>query len=100
MSSCPGVGQGQIGSPVHQNGKTDTKSFNGGKLARGLYWLNDTVNENNLTLGGCLLLQRDNICVYNHYFQTSSLKTLGKSMPNFMWSLLHLGSGKESLYKW
>ena len=31
-------------------------------------------------------------------FQTSSLKLLGQSKPNFMWSLL--GKGNESMYKW
>ena len=31
---------------------------------------------------------RGYIHIYNHYFQTSSLKLFGKSSPNFMWSLL------------
>ena len=46
------------------------------------------------TPGGCLPLPRGYIHVYDHYCQTcSSLKPLGKSMPNFMWSLL----GKEAV---
>ena len=33
-------------------------------------------------------LSRGYIHVYDHYYQTSSLKLLGQSKPNFMWSLL------------
>ena len=76
-------------------GKTVIKSFNWGKLcSKGLYWLNNTVNEINLTPGGCLPLPRGYILVYDHHFQTSStLKPLSQSKPNFMWSLL--GKGEE-----
>ena len=45
----------------------------------------------NYTPGGCLPLSRGYKHVYNHYYQTSSLKPLGQSKPNFMLSLL----GKE-----
>ena len=39
--------------------------------------------------GGCLPLPRGYIDVYDHHFQRSfSLKPLGQSKPNFMWSLL------------
>ena len=49
-----------------------------------------------MTLGDCLSLPQGFIHVYDHYFQTSSsLKPLGQSMPNSMWSLL--GKGNESL---
>ena len=35
--------------------------------------------------------------IYNHYYQTScSLKSLGQSKPNFMWSLL--GSLEKKVY--
>ena len=33
-------------------------------------------------------LSRGYIHVYNDYYRTSALKLLGKSKPNFMWSLL------------
>ena len=37
--------------------------------------------------GGCLPLSRGYIHVYDHNIQTSSsLKPLGQSKPNFMWS--------------
>ena len=53
---------------------------------KGLYKLNNTVNEKYLTPGGCLPLHLGYIHVHNHYFQTSSsLKLLGQSIPNFMW---------------
>ena len=36
-----------------------------------------------------LFLKKSEIHVYNHYYQTyCSLKSLGQSKPNFMWSLL------------
>ena len=57
--------------------------------------MNNAVIENNLTLGGCLPLLRGFIHVHYHYFQTSSsLKLLGQSMPNFMWTLFGKGEGK------
>ena len=33
--------------------------------------------------------------VYDHHFQRSSLKPLGQSKPNFMWSLLGKGERKN-----
>ena len=36
-----------------------------------------------LGINTCILLN-----VYDHYFQTSSLKPLGQSKPDFVWSLL------------
>ena len=38
--------------------------------------------------GGCLPLSRGYIHVYDHKIQTSSLKALGQSKANFMWSIL------------
>ena len=62
------------------------------------------------TPGVDLPLSRGYIHVHNHNIQTiSSLKPLGKSKPNFMWSIVRKGqrkgtsrqrSGKGSLYKW
>ena len=78
-------------------GKTVIKSFNGGgeTCSKGLYWLNNTVNEKNLTPGGCLPQPRGYILVYDHHFQTCfPLKPLGQSKPNFMWSLLGKGERK------
>ena len=37
---------------------------------------------------------RDNIHVYYHNIQRSSLKPLGQSKPNFMWSTLKKGGMK------
>ena len=37
--------------------------------------------------GGCLPLPRGYIHVYDHNVQISSLKLLGQSKPNFMWSI-------------
>ena len=64
----------------HLMGKTCSKGLNG---------LNNTVNEKNLTQGGCLPLPQSYKHVNDHHFQTSfPLKPLGQSKPNFMWSLL------------
>ena len=38
--------------------------------------------------GGCLSLPRGYIHVYGHNIQSSSLRPLGQSMPNFMWSIV------------
>ena len=47
------------------------------------------VYENILSTGGCLPLPWGYIHVYDHNIQTSSsLKRLGQSEPNFMWSIL------------
>ena len=44
---------------------------------------------------GVAFLKSVSIHVYDHYFQTSSsLKLLGQSMPNFMWSFLGKGERK------
>ena len=70
--------------------------------SKGLNWLNNTVNKKNLTPGGGLPLPRDYIHVYDHHFQTSSLKPLGQSKPNFMLSLLGKGNRQHQglkLYK-
>ena len=44
-----------------------------------------------MSSGGCLLLPWGYIHVYDHNIQTSSLKPLGQSKPNFMWSNLRKG---------
>ena len=73
-------------------GKSVTKSSNGKTCSKGLNWLNNCVNEKKLTPGGCLPLPRGHIHVYDHHFQrSSSLKPLGQSKPNFIWSLLGKG---------
>ena len=54
------------------------------------------VYENILSPGGCLPLPRGYIHVYDHIIQTSSLKRLGQSEPNFMWSILR--KGNENLF--
>ena len=46
------------------------------------------VDENILGPEGCLPLPRGYIHVYDHNIQTSSLKPLGQSKPNFLWSIL------------
>ena len=70
-------------------GNTVTKSLNGVNLpAKDINSLNNTLNEKNLTSGGFLPLSWGYIHVYNHYFQTSSLKLFGRSGPNFIWSFL------------
>ena len=56
--------------------------------------MNNIVNEKNLTLGGCLPLPGGYIHVYDYHSQTSSLKPLGQSKPNFMLSLLGKGEQK------
>ena len=48
--------------------------------------------------GGCLPLPRCYIHVYFHNIETSPLKPLGQSKPNFMWSILR--KREKSLYKW
>ena len=75
---------------MHLNGKNRKMSFNGRKLAR-----NEQIDrkiyvyENILGPVGCLPLPRGCIHVYDHNIQTSSsLKPLGQSKPNFMWSIL------------
>ena len=61
--------------------------------------IKNTVNEKNLTPGGCLPLSSGYIHVYYHYYQTSSsLKPLGQSKQILCGA--SLGSRKESLYKW
>ena len=61
--------------------KTVTKYLNAKKLI--FFFLNILTPED------CLALPRDYIHVYDHYSQSSfSLKPLGYSMPNIMWSLL------------
>ena len=45
-----------------------------------------------LSSGGCLFLSLGNIHVYDHNIQTpSSLKLLGQSKPNFVWSIVKKG---------
>ena len=92
--------QGQLGSPMHLNGKNRKMSFNGRKLAR-----NERMDrifmffENILGPVGCLPLPWGYIHVFDQNIQTSSsLKLLGQSKPNFMWNIL--GRGNESLDKW
>ena len=42
------------------------------------------VHEKILFPGGCLPLPRGHICVYDHNVQTSPLKPLGQSKPNYV----------------
>ena len=73
------------------NGKSVIKSFSGENLQQRT-WLDKWVNEKKLTPGGCLPLPRGYMHVYDHHFQrSSSLKPLGQSKPNVMWSLLGKG---------
>ena len=78
-------------------GKTVIKSFNGGKLPAKDYIdfrLNNTVKEKFDPRGMSAPAPGLYTC-NNHYFQTSSsLKPLGQSSPNFMWSLLGKGERK------
>ena len=45
--------------------------------------------------GGCLPQSRGYIHVYGHNIQTSSLKPLSQSKPNFMWSIVRNGECKN-----
>ena len=75
---------------MHLNGKKNRKmSFKGKKLARNkqmdrifmfmkIFWGPES----------CLPLPRGYIHEYDHNIQTSSLKLLGQSKPNFMWIIL------------
>ena len=44
-----------------------------------------------ISSGGCLSPPLGYIHVYDHNIQTSSLKPLGQSKPNFMWSIVRKG---------
>ena len=44
-----------------------------------------------MSSGGCLPPPLGYIHVYDHNIQTSSLKLLGQSKPNFMWSIVTKG---------
>ena len=55
------------------------------------------VYENICPQGDCLPMPGGCIHVYDHNIQKSSLKPLGQSKTNFMWSIVR---GDESLYKW
>ena len=52
----------------------------------------------NWSPGDCLPLPRHyiRVHVYDHNIQTSSLRLLGQSKPNFMWSMVR--KGIENLY--
>ena len=65
-------------------GKTCRKWANGQNIKFYVY-------EKNLYPVGCLPLQWGYIHVYDHNIQTSSLKLLGQSKPNFMWSIVRKG---------
>ena len=73
---------------MHLNGQNWKTSFNGRKLARSEQMDRRFVYENILGPGGCLLLSRGYIHVYDQNIQTSSLKPLDHSKPNFMWIIL------------
>ena len=63
-------------------------------------WTEDLCLLNILGPEGCLPLPRGyiHVHVYDHNIQTSSsLKPLGQSKPNFMWSILRKS---ECIYKW
>ena len=83
--------------------------LNGGKWFNAIKWVKLTGNrqtyrklmfmEKILAPGGCLPLSRGYIHVYFHNIETSSsLKPLGQSKPNFMWSIVR--KREKSLYKW
>ena len=70
-------------------GKTVTKSFNGGKLAAKDYIDRIILLMKQIDPRGLSVPAPGYIHVYNHYFQTSSsLKSIGQSLPSFMWGLL------------
>ena len=76
--------------PMHLNGEHRKMSFNVRKLAR-----NEQMNrsiyahDNILGPGSCLALPRGYIHLYDQNIQTSSsLKPLGQSKQNFIWSIL------------
>ena len=81
-------------------GKTVIKSFSWGKLcSKGLYWLNNTVNEINLTPGvvcpclGAIYLYMTTI--FKHLLHWNRLANQSQILCG-----ASLGRGKESLYKW
>ena len=78
-------------------GKVLQSHLMGKTCSKGLNWLNNCVYEKKKKKkpGGYLPLPRGYIHVYDHYFQTSSsVKPLGQSTPNFIWSLLGKGERK------
>ena len=84
---------------MHLNEVNRKMSFNDRKLAR-----NEQMDTRFMFMkifwaqGGCLPLSRGYINVYDQNIQiSSSLKPLGQSKPNFMWSSLR--KGNEILYK-
>ena len=89
-------GKVKLGHCTFEWGKLLQSHLMGGETcSKGLTCLNNTVNENNLTPGGCLPLPQGYIHVYDHHFQTSSpLKPLGQPKPNFILSLLGKGEWK------
>ena len=75
---------------MHLNGKNRKMSYNGKNLAK-----NEQMDRKFMFMKifwgpeGCLPLPRGYIHVDDHNIQTSSsLKPLGQSKPNFMWSIL------------
>ena len=73
-------------------GKTVKKSFYRGKLAAKDYIdLIILLMKTNDPKGGVCPCPGGYIHVHDNYFQSSSLKVLGQSMPNFMWSLFGKG---------
>ena len=74
---------------MHLNGKNRKISFNGRKLAR-----NEQMDRKFMFMK--IFSAQGVVCpcpvgyihVYDHNNQTSSLKPLGQSKPNFMWSIL------------
>ena len=88
-------------------GKLLQSHLMGKSCSKGLNLLNKYVNEKKLTPVACLPLPRGYIHVYDHRFQRSfSLKLLGQSKPNFMWSqnrksydleTWHAASGTQAL---
>ena len=73
---------------MHLNGKKWVKLTGNRQMDRRLMLMENLAPGG----GGCLSLSRGYIHVYDHYIQTSSsLKPLGQSKPNFMWSILGKG---------
>ena len=73
---------------MHLNGESVKMSFVGKNLQGMGNGLKIDDSEKIWTPGVCLPPPRGNIHVYYRDIQRSSLKPLGQSKPNFMWSIV------------
>ena len=74
---------------MHLNGKNTKMSFNGCKLTKNGQMDRRFMYMKILGPRGCLPLGSDYIHLYDQNIQSSSsLKPLGQSKANFMWSIL------------